>query len=344
MSGRWHHISDLLSLFGPAATASVIKNGGTAEAGRREVQAMEAIAQINLKENDQLAAAHPSELRVLRMRADRWLNTMIERAQDAPVTEVVNLTPALAQALLARNPQNRKLSLETVERYARDIATGRWDFNGTSIVVSLNGETNDGQHRCHAVIKANRSITVVIVFGPDRDSRFTLDQNKVRTVGDYLGMKGYGNGNVKGAVATYVYQYRKLKRLSQQHLYRPTKAESLSIVSTHPELEDSVSAVPSKGHQLVGGKSLLAFCHWVFAKRDKVAATAFIKSLVSGGGGMEEGDPILYARNRLMSTQGKNMRPGEKAELIFRAWNAHRLGQRPKTLIVNGEDLPAVEG
>lgn len=332
----------LASLFGPDALAPVIKNGGTAEAGRHEVHAMEAIAQVDFLSKDIQSNKPTNELSVLRLRADRWLNTMIERAQDGPITEVVNLTPALAEALLARNPQNRRVSADTVERYARDISTGRWDFNGTSIVVSLGGDVNDGQHRCCGVIKANRSITVVMVFGPDRESRFTLDQNKVRTVGDYLGMKGHPDSNVKGAIAAYIYQYRKQRRLSSQHLYRPTKAEALALVSSHPEIDDSVRAIPSKGCNLVGGKSLLAFCHWVFAKRDKDAASDFIKSLVSGAG-MDAGDPILYARNRLMGQHGKNMRPGEKAELIFRAWNAHRLGLKPKTLVVNGEQLPEVE-
>jgi hypothetical protein len=65
-------------------------------------------------------------------------------------------------------------------------------------------------------------------------------------------------------------------------------------------------------------------------------------SLISGAN-LLSNDPILYARNRLMAE--RRLKLNEKAKLIFRAWNAHRRGEVPRSLIVNERDstLPMVE-
>lgn len=113
------------------------------------------------------------------------------------------------------------------------------------------------------------------------------------------------------------------------------------MVDDNPTIINSLTEVKRKGSDALGGRSMLAFCHWIFSLASSSAdASSFIASLAAGIN-LSGRSPILYARNRLMAD--RRLTPGERAELIFRAWNADRRGETPKTLPVLGGPLPIVE-
>lgn len=340
MSTPLHSLSDLTTLFGPDASVREQKTA-RAEAPRREDVAMEVIAHRREDvSGNTLPEPQDTHQESEEARVRLWLQRMVNRAGIEPVTVTITLTPILAQALLERNPDNRKISSAVVERYARDIATGRFTFNGESIIVSADGLLNDGQHRCAAVVKAGRPLRTVLVFGPERESRMTLGQGKVRLVADHIAMQGLPDSASYGAIAGYIWQYRTHKRLATDQYLRPTKAEILATVESYPDIADSMSSIGRQGAHLLGGRSLLAFCHWVFSRRDRDGATAFMLALGSGAG-LSARDPILVARNRLLSRE--RLTPNEKAELIFRAWNAARRRETRASLQILGGQLPPVE-
>ena len=271
-----------------------------------------------------------------------WLGEQIARSQNEVVTQVVTLTPALARVLLERNPDNRKVSANIIEKYARDMVNGSWSFNGEPIIVSRDGLLNDGQHRCEAVLLANEPVQVIIVVGTERSSRLTVDQGKARMAGDYLGMNGYTDSIALASAAKYVWQHKNYGRLSGETLYSPTKGEVIDMVVSTPTISESLAAISRKGSDAMGGRSLLAFAHWTFmrvASRDD--ADAFIEGLLKGVN-LGVRSPVLYARNRLMAERGR-LKPNEKAELIIRAWNAHRRGDKVASLPIKGGALPVVE-
>jgi hypothetical protein len=273
-------------------------------------------------------------------KAAKWLNDQVGLSKGRITCSVVEITPPMARAMLAVNPSNRRVSEATVSKIARDIEADNFVVNGESIIVANDGSLNDGQHRLCACVEAGKPITSVVVFGPTRDTRVTVDQGRSKMVGDYLAMEGHRDSNALAAAAGYVWQWQNIGRLSSQAGERPNKGEVLALVDAHPNLAHSVSAVGGNG---VAGRGLLAFCHWAFAlTSSKGAADEFMVSLISGANLLSR-DPILYARNRLMAD--RRLSPNEKAKLIFRAWNAHRRGEQPKTLTVNDRDvaLPVVE-
>lgn len=275
--------------------------------------------------------------------ASLWLDDQIQRSQDGVVTQVVDLTPALARVLLARNPDNRKVSANTIEKYARDIINGSWSFNGEPIIVSRDGFLNDGQHRCEAVILANEAIQAVLVVGTDRASRLTVDQGKTRLAGDYLGMNGHTDSIALAAAAKYIWQHQSFGRLSQESRMSPTKGEVLNLVGTTPTIAESLKRIQTKGSDAVGGRSILAFLHWTFSRvcGSRTEADVFLDALINGSN-LGIRSPILYARNRLMAERGR-LKPNEKAELIIRAWNASRRGDKVASLPIKGGALPTVE-
>lgn len=296
-----------------------------------------------LKDNEHRKAGDASSLPLIDdgafRRVKSWLAECLRRGEHEVFTVEAELSPFLARLLLARNPDNRNVKEVRVADYAADIQAGNWQLNGESIKISRTGLLNDGQHRCRAVDRAGRSIRTLITFGVDRDTRLTLDQGAVRSPGDYLGMEGVENPNHAAAVASLLWQYEHLGRVSYQQLYRPTKAQTREAFHTHPGINDSIRVASGKGSTNAGGVSVLAFCHWVFAQRDREAATAFISRLIKGND-LSTKDPIYLCRERLHSD--KRLKLEEKVELIFRAWNLHRKNKRLTKIQIMGA-LPVVE-
>lgn len=275
-------------------------------------------------------------------KAAQWLEEVIERAQDAVVSEVIDLTPELARALLARNPANRTISETTLENYTRDIKHGAWQFNGEPVIVAKDGMMNDGQHRCMAVVLSGKPIKCVMIVGVERGTRTTLDQGRIRTVGDYLSMDGFTYSNSLAVAARMVWQWQRFDLISGSKKYRPTKSEILEIVVKTPKIERSVHAVSRYGIAAVGSVGMMAFCHFAFSVAAPTSeAEAFLAAL-SSGESLSGTSPILYARNRLLSEKSR-LKVGERAELIFKAWNSWRRGESVKAIAITGNELPMLE-
>jgi hypothetical protein len=271
----------------------------------------------------------------------RWLDEKLAAAKGGVITEIVKLTPDLAQALLGRNPGNRKLREKTIDKMVRDITEGNWEFNGESIIVADDGNLNDGQHRCAAVVKARRPIEAVMVIGATRKSRTTLDQGINRQISDYLSMQGHADAVDLGAAAGFAWQIDKYGMVSQSPDFRPTKGEVLAYLEEHGGLKRSLARIPKYGVRKVGGRPILAYLHWTLCNwTNPHDADVFIETLI-GGENLKRGNPVLYVRNRLID--GIFRTPGEKIELLFRGWNAHRREETVTRIPVMGGRLPDLE-
>ncbi len=103
--------------------------------------------------------------------------------------EKVLLTPAMAEELLATNyEKQRKLNIGYARALANDIVGGRWQSEVLRdyLEVSDTGKLINGQHRCKAVIYADRPIMVGIRYGVP-ESQFTyIDGGRMRTVNQFV--------------------------------------------------------------------------------------------------------------------------------------------------------------
>lgn len=271
-----------------------------------------------------------------------WLRDQIAKSQSLVTTQVVDLTPVLARVLLSNNPNNRTISEAIVSNYVRDMANDAWHFNGEPVIVSKSGELNDGQHRCMAVILSGATIPIVFIAGVDRETRTTLDQGRTRTTGDYLSMVGHTDTLSLAAAGKMVWQWRKFGLVSHSAKFRPTKGEIMTTVEETPALARSMHAISWNSIAAAGSRSMMAFCHYAFGiTAPRAEVDAFVHGLTTGEN-LAVASPILYVRNRLLSEKSR-LKVGERAELIFRGWNAHRRGETPKTLQIVGGELPMVE-
>jgi hypothetical protein len=315
------------------------KEGGNAEALPPKGEHMSNV-DVLVPNGNARSRINPKEVRDLEIaRLEKWVADKINEAHNEPITELVTLSPALASILLSRNEKNRPVSQVGLERIKRDLEQGRWVFNGESLIVSIDGKLNDGQHRCRAVIETGISIRMVIVFGPRRESRMTLDQGVTRTVGHYLGMSGHTDANTLGTVANYYWQHKTRGYLSGYGPLRPTKAQAVDVVDSNPLLTDSIAYVSRKGAASLTTKPMLAFCHRVFAEASHVEHANKFMDLLLSGAYLANRDPILYCRNRLIETRSRtNIQ--ERAELLFKTWNAWRKGEKVDRIMIGGRSLP----
>lgn len=101
-------------------------------------------------------------------------------------TRVVEISPAIAVALLERNRTNRSVARSRVAMLAHDMCAGAWEIGNNALGIGEDGELYDGQHRLHAVVRANRTVKMPVMRGLSRQARATIDQGRPRSVGDNL--------------------------------------------------------------------------------------------------------------------------------------------------------------
>lgn len=114
------------------------------------------------------------------------------------------ITPELARKYLERNTDNyRILQIKRVEQYAQEMISGNWERNGESIKFNKDGKLVDGQHRLHAVIKAN--IPVKIYVTRDIDNSVVLfDSGYNRSTKQIIDRLGYTIDNSVIAAARII--------------------------------------------------------------------------------------------------------------------------------------------
>lgn len=266
---------------------------------------------------------------------EQWLSARIDEGRRYGLFSVgKEITPALARMMLERNAGNRSLSKAFVRRYADDIKSGRWDArNGETIKVATTGEVIDGQHRLNAVIEANTPQQMVIMFGLDPKSRFTLDQGKARTVGDYLSMSGIPHPTTAAAVAQML---ETLERYGKARWaigsYRGvTKVQCVERAQSDPLVVRCVSEIPIKSAREYGSASNLPTAYYLTIKyRGEEEAASFYEAFVDQLF-RSKNDPCYYAVHALRSKEWRAGKSNNQSiYLMLRAMQMRRTGQALK--------------
>lgn len=229
---------------------------------------------------------------------------------DAKITaKVETITPEIAKTMLGENVNNRRISRDNVNLFAREIRNGEWRFNGEAIKFGKDGRLLDGQHRLLAVIAADKPLTTLVIRGLEDETQQTMDSGKTRTLGDVLTLRGEKNSTQLASLARAVYLADQLgMEAAAQNDLKPTRGEIISFIDTD-------------------------------------AANRFFMSLASGAN-LQADDPILILRNTLMAQPhkaGRSTRDNRVriAALTIKAWNKWRKGKPLRQLKFSaGESFP----
>lgn len=255
----------------------------------------------------------------------QWLDQCIERSQRSVLSETVTMTPGLAQIILAKNDHNRNIRPAKLAQFAADMRKGRWAFNGEPIIVAKTGELNDGQHRLSALIDANITIPMVVVFGVERDTRTTVDQGAARKASDYLHMESEKNASTLAGLVRLTIAYERSGYSSFEQSNYVTNAEVLTraradeLAKEAAEFAQNVARVASA----FASPAVVGFCYYTFATENPIEAKDYMTQ-VCGGEGLRRSDPAYAVRERLLNLGQRNREM--RAEIIFRGWVAYRRG------------------
>jgi hypothetical protein len=264
-----------------------------------------------------------------------WLNECIERGNLGPFSEITSMTPGLASVILSRNEGNRNIKETKAQHFASDMIAGRWSFNGEAVIIADNGSLNDGQHRLQAVIEANVTVPMMLVFGVTRESRMTVDQGSARGAGDYLSMDGMPYAKNAATAARFIIAF---ERSEGRNLGTRQKITNAEIVARVRADEDIVKAAQyahkhlKSYHKLVS-HTVMASCFYILSDVHPAAALAFMDQVCLGEN-IKRGDPAYAVRAAFQSD--RRYERADAMEVIFHGWNKYRQHQPLKLIRVNG--------
>lgn len=250
------------------------------------------------------------------------------------------IKPEDAQAILARNTNNRSLNTNTVRFYQKQMEQGKWDINGETIKIADDGQLLDGQHRLEACVRSCVPLVTYVVRDLSPEVFKSIDAGKVRSHADYLKIDGK-----EGALATLAAAARiamGFNKETGEYKYVGGKLptyELLGFVEKHEGLQNSVR-MTGDGIRKVMSPSIAAGCHYIFSIIDPEGAQVFFESLASGAN-LKEGSPILALRNRLVTIRLEH-RAGSAATRMIVAYmvqgfNYWRGGKSLKQTIYSSE-------
>jgi hypothetical protein len=260
--------------------------------------------------------------------------------------KVEKITPAIARNILENfNSNNRKMRDKLVDKYARDMMSGRWDMTADPLRFNCDGSLLDGQHRLAAIVKSKKSIMMVVVRGVDKAARHNIDTGAKRSVSDTLTFLGYKNVTQLAATARWLMQYDR-----NQLLERPSysNAEVLGWIEANPKVCDVVNH-HSKYQHKPGTKTVLISIAYLTRKNFNHESAAFIET-VRTGEGLFNGNPIYALRKWL---EWNDARAGRMRSIIItqgivvKAWNTYVDGGSCEQLHFRpggptGESFPAI--
>lgn len=258
---------------------------------------------------------------------------------------IISLTPEAARRLLANNTFNRPLKQARIKALAKVITDGRWKFNGASIVCARNGSLLDGQHRCHAVIRANKAVRTVFVKGVSSKAFDTIDQGVKRTGADIFHLCGVTNPSVVSSSLAVVHQNRcGYPEGSRSQQMNPDMDERIALFDVLADYEEVVRSVVHHRRQLKGvfGLSMLAGLIFLFQEQHRTAAQRFLLVFANVTAGSRD-NPAHVARikfEELSQLEYKISRQAMCAYLKI-SWNAFAAGERmTKISLAETLDIP----
>lgn len=240
--------------------------------------------------------------------------------------ETIDVTPALAEAWLKKNINNRDVSETHVKRLAAEMREGNWKCNGETIKFAIGGELLDGQHRLTAIVRSRTTQRILIVRGLSKDAFDTIDIGRRRSNSDAMKVAHIPEYKRVALALPIVVGYdRKLLELRAK--FQPH--EALTLLQNYPDLPEVLQELGTKRCPLVT-RAFFDALYYIFRRQDKVMAMEYMAALRDGVNA-----DVLNAwrivRERLIRECAKSKGTGKIddiniAALIIKGWNHARSG------------------
>lgn len=298
---------------------------------------------LKLLKNDEeplFSAAHSQDAR----RAQAWLEAQFRRAEKTGgfTVEDVEITPVMAEVMLAANTHNRKVRRAAVTRNAKAMEDGRWIAGASTIRFDTDRVLADGQHRLTAGVEAGRSFVVDVRFGVSPKVRFVADTHGKRTGGDVLTIERHHNATNLAAAARLLRNYKNGQPRANYTLENDLCVE---FVNDHPGLHESVLYGARANHSLKCSAAAFAVAHYLIAESgaDHEKVREFFDRVNDGLGLAKKRDPIYVLREFIMKGTFKggvgHMASSALLGAVLNAWNCYAAGKSTSRVTLD-DDKP----
>lgn len=258
--------------------------------------------------------------------------TVVRMPRKSQTIERITLTPDMAAELLEHNTLNRPLSDQHVQRISRQIAAGKWQFNGDTIKVADTGDVVDGQHRLWAIIEAKKSVETIIVRGIERSAFATVDTiSKPRSGSDLLALCGV-ELNKKSAATALQWLVRWQRKCIAEYRAPTNRVENSDIEQAFAAHPGIVSAVDRVRHlKGIASRGVLAFFYYILTNRNPDLAERMVNTLENPAG-VGVNDPFFRLRGYFIADSWSRKDPVVSIALAIKAANAAFSGKHVQML------------
>lgn len=255
--------------------------------------------------------------------------------------ETIEVTPQVASELLAASEHvmQRTYVQRRSERFAHDMRNGNWRVTHQPIAISPDGAVLDGQHRLHAVILADATVTMLVAYDIDPTTFAVIDTGTSRGTHDALKIAGIPNAGLKASVARQLLAYDAVvgTTLSLNHAARDLTTTDVQAVFDTPRGElifaaEALGQRVSKAFGRFGLRSWTAVA-WVIMEESELSDSvrAEFWQRFTDGAMLAPGSPILALRRWIMSETGlggvtTHDRPAHVIANTIKAVNDYTLG------------------
>ena len=254
------------------------------------------------------------------------LNSSPYRGPFTATTSVV--TPQMAKVFLAFQAPQRKLDDRRVRVYEGLLRTNRWAITNQGLGFDLTGRLIDGQHRLHAVVKADTAAPFLCCF-MDQETMNVIDSGRKRTTADLLTISYPG---IKFAVL--------LAAVANIHLkIRTAMARKIQIGSWHPQPFEQLAEYA--GHEALFTEMMEYHTPIRFAPLLAASASAMpvnrakVKEFldaVKTGVGLTKDSAALAARNYVMGQRWSQKEQDHEIRMWLNLIDHHLHGKSVKKL------------
>jgi hypothetical protein len=266
-------------------------------------------------------------------------DTPLDESLPALAVEFVNVDAVQARQWLDDQSRNRNLRKSRVVEFSRDMLGNKWHPTGEAIKFDTEGLMVDGQHRCEAVILADKtrpgiSVPMLVVRGVPHEAQMVMDTNTRRTAADQLRIAGFNNYAMLSAAAKWCILWDRKAMYADRMIKTVTHAEILDYVEVNRKLIEITNEVTNRLNKHIDMPSgYICAGYYICWRVDSEYAEEFYNRLADGVM-LAPGDPILALRNRLrdLRKEHSSLQGEVWLSLLMRVWNMRREGRKLQTL------------
>jgi hypothetical protein len=233
--------------------------------------------------------------------------------------------PRLAEAYLEKNIGNRKPSMASINKYARDMLAGKWTETGDTIKFDVNDVLIDGQNRLKAVVACGVQQDFFVARGLSTDAKMATDIGIPRSVSHMLDFMGEKNVAAMASTARLCLAHRRGSLGKSGTNATSSVREVIDFVEENPSLRECVSFTNSDNAlRSLLTPSVIGFMRYITLRIDRNKSDLFFQHLSLPPADKTHPCYVLsssVSRMRAQSRRGENISYVLVLALTIKAWN-----------------------